>query len=358
MKILQIIPNFGMGGAENMCETIIYELIKANHSVTAVSLYNSRTIITDRLLKNHVNVIFLNKNKGFDFKCIRKLKKLINNTKPDVIHTHLNALKYVILATLFKKIRIVHTIHNIAEKEAQKKDRIFNRFFYKIGKVVPVALSNDVKKTVLKEYNLSDSKVPVVLNGVDLSKCMKKTNYEIKETFKIINVARFNQQKNHKRLIEAFKILNEQYSDMRLQLIGDGELKDEIKELVNSYGLHDKVEFLGIKDDVYMYLHNADCFVLSSDYEGIPMSIIEAMGTALPIVSTNVGGLSDMIVNGKNGFLVGLNSYDLKKEIEKVYLDKNIRQAIGLNALKESIRFSSETMTKRYLMIYKEKFNE
>ena len=352
MTILQVIPTFGMGGAENMCETLSYELVKLKHKVLVVSLYTEKTIITERLKSQGIEVVFLDKKSGFDISCIKRLKDVIKHTKPDVIHSHLYSVKYAILATIGKKIKIIHTIHNVAQKDAVKKDRIFNGFFFKTGKVISVDLSEDVKLTVLKEYKIKEKKVPVVLNGVNLSKCIQKVNYDINGTFRIINVARFNQQKNHRRLIDAFKMLNNKYQNTELHLLGDGELRTEIEQQVLEYGLQDKVKFLGIQSNVYQYLIDSDCFVLSSDYEGVPMSLIEAMGTGLPIVSTNVGGIPNMIKGGEEGLLCELDPIDLAKNIEILYKDISLRKLYGKKALQKSIEYGSVIMAKNYLRIY------
>lgn len=91
---------------------------------------------------------------------------------------------------------------------------------------------------------------------------------------------------------------------LKLQLIGEGELKVQMEELANSLMIKDKVEFLGLKSNVYPYLNKADIFCLPSKYEGIPMSLIEAMGTGLPIIASNVGGIPDMLTDKKDALLV------------------------------------------------------
>lgn len=350
MKILQIIPMLGMGGAETMCETLTNELVKLNNNVIVVSLYSEKTVITERLISQGIEVVSLDKKLGFDLSCIKRLRKLIKQIKPDVIHTHLYAVKYAILATIGKKIKIVHTIHNIAQKEAGKKDRLFNGFFFKTGKVIPVALSENVKDSILKEYKLHDA--PVILNGVDLSKCIKKETYEIGDKFKIINIARFSEQKKHARLIAAFNLFVKDHPNSELRLVGDGELRKDIELLVKQYQLRDKVKFLGLQNNIYPFLHDADCFVLSSDYEGIPLTLIEAMGTGLPIISTNVGGIPDMIKDGEEGLLCELDFNDIEKNMNNFYKNKTLRELCGKNALKKSIKFGAKTMANNYLRIY------
>ena len=144
MKIIQVIPFLGMGGAETMCENLVYELKKLGHEVIVVSLYNKETVITQRLKEASVDVRFLDKKNAFDFSMFKKLKKLFKQEKPDVIHTHLYVTKYVFPVACKLKIKVVHTIHNEARKEATKFWRTFNKYYYKKSLVIPVALSKSI----------------------------------------------------------------------------------------------------------------------------------------------------------------------------------------------------------------------
>lgn len=354
MKIVQIMPYFGLGGAEIMCENLIYELIKLGHDVTVISLFNSHTPITDRLEAAGTKVIYLDKKLGFDFSVIKKIREICKIEKPDAIHTHLYALKYAVLATMFlNNIRIIHTIHSVAEKEAGNLSRKINRIFYKLLGVIPVALSELIRESVMKEYNLPRNRVSVIFNGIDLSKCMPKTDYSIGEKIKILHIGRFSEEKNHIGLLEAFELFNLKYPNSVLQLIGDGEKRSEIENFIKEKNLVNCVEILGLQDNVYNYLHSADIFALPSLYEGIPITIIEAMGTGLPIVATNVGGIPDMLKDSKSALLVNIDSEEISVAFEKLTNDNDLRERLGKSALNESGRFSSLEMARKYYDLYK-----
>lgn len=354
MKIIQIIPFFGMGGAENMCETLCYELQKLGHSVIAVSLYTEKTVITERLENHGVELRFLDKKHGLDLSLFKKIKILLEQEKPDVVHTHLYSAKYVFLVAAKLKIRAVHTVHNIASKEASGISAKFNRFFFKRGKAIPVALSEQVRNTITEQYGLPPENVPTVLNGVDLSKCIKKNDYSVDGKFKIVNVARFSEQKNHKGLLEAFLVFHKNHRDSELWLVGDGEKRAEIESFVKENGLENAVVFCGVQSNVYGYLHDADIFTLPSNYEGVPMTLIEAMGTGLPIVATAVGGVPDML-DEESALLVPVETSAIADAFEKYYLDYELRKFNGENALKAAKRFSAETMARKYINIYQRK---
>lgn len=354
MKIVQIMPEFGLAGAETMCENLTYELLKLGHEVVIISLYDFHSAITARMENAGVRMIYLNKKKGLHIGIISKIRKVIKEVEPDVIHTHRYAMIYSVPASLFLNIRKVHTVHNIAEKEVGKLYRYCYWLFYHVCGVTPVALSEQIRKTIVECYGIVERKIPIIYNGVDLSRCIPKKDYSIKRTMKIVNVARFSEQKNHVRLLESFSMLLEQKKEVELWLIGDGELKGHIKDIVIERDIDDKVMFLGIKDNVCPFLNEADVFVLSSDYEGMPMTLIEAMGTGLPVVTTNVGGIPDMIVNNHDGVLVERKADKLYEALLKIFKDESFREKIGTEAKKTSIKYSSEHMAKAYCKVYKE----
>lgn len=156
-------------------------------------------------------------------------------------------------------------------------------------------------------------------------------------------------------LIEAFALFHKKYSNSQLVLIGDGELKPKIAEQAKEQKIQDSIIFKGVLPSVYNELYNSDIFILPSNYEGIPISIIEAMGTGIPIIATAVGGVSDMIDDGMDGLLIKNDLDEAIEAMEKLYNDLALRMFIGKNALKKVERFASRTMANSYLKIYQSK---
>lgn len=352
MKIVQIMPEFGLAGAETMCENLIYELIKIGHSVTVVSMYDYNSAITERLKKSGVDVQYLGKKPGFDFSMYKKMKRLFENIDADVVHTHRYCAQYAIPAAMIAGVkRRVHTVHNVAEKENGKLAREINKFFFRYCNLIPVALSGRIRDSIVKEYSISKNKIPIIYNGIDLSKCIPKTDYSVHGNFKILHIGRFSRQKNHIGLIKAFNMFHKKCPDSELWLIGDGEKKSEIESYVNNK-LGASVKFFGLQSDVYGYLHDADVFTLTSNYEGIPMTLVEAMGTGLPIVATNVGGVPDMLTNGINALLVKNDIEAIASAFAVYYMDEDFRERHGIMARERSTDFSAKMMAYKYLEIY------
>lgn len=353
MKIIQVIPMFGIGGAQTMCENLSYELMKMGHVVTVISLYNYHSSITERMEAAGVDIIYLNKKPGMDISMVIKLKKIFRKLQPDVIHTHLDCIKYAVFAAKLANVkRCVHTVHNVAEKEAGGLARMINKFYYKHHWAVPVALSPVIQKTIQNVYRINFFDIPVIYNGIDLSKCIPKKDYSIGEKIILLHIGRFSEQKNHKGLLDAFQKIHSEYPMCILQLIGSGEKETEIKRYIEILELTECVQMLGGQSNVFTFLHEADIFLLPSNYEGMPMTIIEAMGTGVPIVATLVGGIPDMLTDGKNANLVKCDAELIYKACAELIDDLELRKKYGKNALNESRKFSAHFMAEQYCAIY------
>lgn len=355
MKILQVIPYFCFGGAETMCENLTYALRDMGHQVTVVSLYNEHTPISERMEGAGIRILYLDKKLGLDVSMVSKLARIMKQEHPDVVHTHLDVIKYAVAAAKLVGVkRCVHTVHNVADKEAEGRlQKIINKAYFTLGWSVPVALSPLVQKTIVDFYGMPEEKVPMVYNGVDLSRCVPRKDYKPGEHFTFVHIGRFNEQKNHKGLLKAFQTVLSRHPHCRLNLLGDGELFAETKAYAAELGIEENVRFLGSQSNVYPYLNEADAFLLPSNYEGMPMTIIEAMGTGLPIVATRVGGVPDMITDGESGLLIPIDSNAVAEACEKLIADQELRERLGSNAKNDSLRFSAQYMAEQYAKLYR-----
>lgn len=351
MKIMQVIPYFCFGGAEIMCESLTYALKNAGQDVFVVSLYNERTPIARRIEEAGIRIVYLDKKLGLDLSMVPKLAKLMRQERPDVVHTHLDVIKYAVAAAKLAGVKkCVHTVHSLADREAEGRvQKIINGTYFRSGWSVPVALTPEVQTSIAEFYGLPLAQIPVIYNGIDLSRCVPKTTYESGETVKILHVGRFDIPKNHAGLLEAFRLLRQSHPECRLRLVGDGDLRADMEALAREKGIDDVVEFCGMQSNVYPYLHEADIFTLPSIYEGNPMTIIEAMGTGLPIVASRVGGIPDMISDGESGLLVEPEPQSICDGLARMAEDSALRRRLGENAKAQSQRFSAEQMAKDYL---------
>ena len=156
MKILQVIPYFCFGGAETMCENLTYALMKLGHEVCVVSLYDEQTPIARRMEEAGVRIRYLDKKLGLDLSMVSKLYAIMKEEKPDAVHTHLDVIKYAVAAAKLAGVKhCVHTVHNVADKEAEGKlQKLINGFYFRLGWSTPVALSPEVRDTIVSFYGM------------------------------------------------------------------------------------------------------------------------------------------------------------------------------------------------------------
>lgn len=351
MKILLVIPNLRTGGAETMVENLAVALRRQEQEPVVVSLYDDRTFISERLERAGVRVLYLHKKSGFDVSLIFRLRKLLREEHPAVIHTHLYVLPYVFLAGS-KNIPIVHTFHNVAKREQGKLGRMITAHLIRKKRLTPVALTEATRQTISEEYGIGAESIPIVQNGIDLEKCRRKSEFPASDGLCFINVARFRPQKNHALLIDAFSRYAKQYPEAKLWLVGDGETRGTAEKQVKSLKLERNVCFFGDTDNVYPLLQKADVFILTSEYEGMPMSIVEAMGTGLPVIATNVGGVPDIVCDGKDGLLTEVSTMSVLEAMNKLTESEDLRITLGKSALASAHEHSSETMARAYTKVY------
>ena len=312
MKILEIIPSLSSGGAERFTVDLCNELSKNNevYLVVLFSLDNNKLAFYKNDISSRVNVISLNKKKGFDFRIHFKIYKLIKKINPDVVHTHLAAFVYSQLTILlYRKAKYFHTVHNAADKEAGHNKYVIylRKNSFKKGLVTPVAISDDSARSFREFYSLP---VDVIFNGRNIlsnTTSLEQAKNEIlkfrktEDTRILINLARVELQKRQDKMAKAVKRLETEgynFCILNIGSIRDESMYNSIQDIAcNSF------VFLGERHNPLDYLLLSDGFTLSSDHEGMPISLIEALGTGCVPVFSPVGGIVDVIKDGINGYL-------------------------------------------------------
>lgn len=352
MKVLQVIPYLGIGGAEHMCEAIVYGLLHLDVDVKIISLYTIHTILTMRMEAKGIKIIYLDKHKGLDVSQYKKLIRLVKYEKPDIIHTHLGASLYVFPVASFCGIPCVHTVHNVAEKENDKINRIFNSLFFKYSKVFPVAISNMVQKSIYQVYGISNKNLAIIYNGIILDKISGKKNYVLGNEINILHIGRLTDQKNQQAIIMAMCPFLKKNPKVRLRFLGDGELMEYLRKQVEEYQLSEQILFCGNQEDVNSFLSISDIFILLSKYEGFPLSLIEAMASGLPSLVTAVGGIPDIAIDNKNALYVQLDLKDVIPKLERLLSSLSLREKIGKCAMETANQYSHHKMAAEYMSLY------
>jgi glycosyltransferase involved in cell wall biosynthesis len=366
-KIIQMLPALGWGGAQIFCLQLCNELAKyPDCDVTLISMYKYNQVkhLPLDMLDKRVKFITLGKRKGLDPKLFLRIYKTLKKLKPNVVHTHLHTAYYCFWAYLFIKDNMfnkIHTLHNLVKYDAPWHGRLAFKYFFGKSIIQPVSISNEVHKSALYEY--ANSNIIRINNGsygVKPSAAFEKVKTDIqqlkkKDTTKVIvNVARITKQKNQQLLIDCMRILEREDENVIALIVG-GYL-EENKKLYDRL-IHDKpgnVHFIGNVNNVNDYLLNADAFLLSSLYEGLPMSLLEAMSAGVVPVCTPVGGLLD-IIKPDIGFL----SKDLSTESYLAALKAFLySDRVTIEKLKANCRlvfknqFSMESCAAKYNKLY------
>lgn len=278
--------------------------------------------------------------------------------RPDIVHAHMVAFSYIILPSFFlRKARYFYTVHNVADKDTNHGFVAKLRKFFLRKRVKGITISKFCAQS-FKDFYGYDSYMTIE-NGcreLIISDCLSETRKEImslkhSSNSKIfICVARIMEQKNHILMVHAFNELAREGLDFELLLIGKYDEDSQIKQDLDKAIECDRIHFLGTRTNIPDYLSLCDYFCLSSLYEGLPISILEAGFSGCYPICTPVGGVPDVIVSDDWGMLSKDVTIESFKEAIETALKKDI-EAGKMKKLYES-RFSMKQCAQRYMKAY------
>ncbi|MDH5828683.1 glycosyltransferase [Sphingobacterium faecium] len=362
LKIIHIIPSLSRGGAERFVVDLCNELSKKNE-VFLISLFDNDADSFKKEVSENVRLISLGKKPGFDIKAMLKLMKVIKNIAPHVVNSHISALEYLIPYSLFKfknrSIKFFHTVHNEADKEVENPVVFFIRkTLFRSKLITPVTISKSMSKSFQEVYNLQgyDKQVD---NGRPYRAFDQEKRDEIRAKYLkndqqlFVNVARIDAQKNQLNLVRAFKDRRPEINNAVLLVLGDVRNEELYNEIIAEIKGEPNIYLLGGVSNVEDYLAASDAFILPSIYEGMPISLIEALSHGCVPICSPVGGITDMIEDGVNGFLTaGILVEDISNTMLRYLNDEN-KEMIKDNA-KTSFhdRYAIETTGLNYLKAY------
>ena len=306
MRIIHVIWDMSIGGAETMLVNIINEQVKSQ-SVELFIVNNDFTEILTRKISKKCCIKYINRNKGSrSILPILKLNIELLRFNPDIIHVHSAELHKLI----FTQKPIVCTFHAPPLYLYPKINKLHKVF----------AISKSVKAK-LKEKGVDSY---IIENGIPTSSISFKNTIEQPSIYQIVQVSRLlSWNKGQDILLGALSILvNERgIKNFHMSFIGEGPSENELKQMTKDYGLEKYVTFLGSQDRDYIFekLHNYDLFVQPSKFEGFGLTVAEAMAAKLPVIVSNIEGPMEIIKNGKYGmYFTSENPEDLADKIEIV----------------------------------------
>ena len=298
MKILYVITGLGVGGAEAITIDIANVMIARGHQVVIMFLTGENQ--QKHRLNSNLKVIGLDMQKtpiGMLF-ALHNALKWVKKFSPDVVHGQMvHANLFCRILRLFCKIPyLICTEHN---KNIEGKIRMWLYRLTDRLSDLNTNVSEEATSYFISQKAFSPSKTITVYNGVDLSKYTKKDvqqretirkRYSISvDEFLFLNIGRLTKAKDQETLIKAFALLCNKGISSKLMIVGKGEEENSLRQLISNLAISDKCILAGVHNNVCQFYSSADCFVLSSLWEGFPMVLIEAMSMELPVITTECG---------------------------------------------------------------------
>ncbi len=362
-RVVHILTSLRTGGAEVFTTNLLGAINVKKYKCSLISLYSSNkgNHLVEKLKDMNIDYFSLNKGPGFNIKIIPVLRGLLRKLKPDILHTHMYTIKYVFLSELKSSLPPwVHTIHTLTNRELLYAERKLASFLYSTGKILPVAVSRSVQSSFEKMYHIPN--INVIYNRVPCDSICTENKAHYRQRLSlphdatiITTVARLAPAKNHAMLIDAFNIILQKEENCLLIIVGDGPLRNTLKQKTNDLQLADKVLFPGKIINPESYLRAADIFALSSNREGLPVSLLEAMRESLPIVATKAGGIPEVVDENYNGHLVDIgDTVGFAAALLKLVKSKQ-RTALGERARKKVLdEFNIQISARKYETVYQQ----
>jgi glycosyltransferase involved in cell wall biosynthesis len=391
LRVMHIVINLEIGGAQEVVHTLAKYMAKGGHKLVVCSFKDGPLrqkierlgipveILPDRRYSILVPHLFI-----LEMLSIRKeLVRLLLKYQIEIVQTHLLQSLDFLVATLYfltdapSIYWTVHNYHFVLRREDLPRfhwllvpKRIAYRLMWQLvihWVTGVIAVSEEVKEAILGKIGFAVAdKIIVINNGVDAERYQKPIDKRQLRQFLglganhylILVVAMFREQKGHYYLINAAAHILPRLPDLRILLVGDGKLRERLLTQTRSLGLEKQILFLGIREDIPDLLAGSDCFVLPSLWEGLPMSLVEAMASGLPIVATEVSGSKQVMLSGVTGLLVPpADSHELAQAIVEIVTQPTRAAKMG-QAARQLIEkeYSASKQAGEYINLYQERY--
>lgn len=355
IKVAMILPDLNFGGAQTMVIRLIKAINKEKFKVRLFIRDSKQGNIVEKVAEESgIDCVFLNidENKKHRFVLLHKilayrnLSRAIKNYNPDLIHSHLE-LFYTFLFTILNRIPLIVTVHSMPKRIYTKRLKLMISILQYINCLRVVGCSKKTSQEAKLIFNLKEENISTIYNPI----CLNEYKFGKKSTsdFIFIHIARLNPIKNQDLLLRAFSTIKKK--NVKLWLIGDGNMIESLKSLAKKLNIEEEVTFMGNRGDVANLLSMANVFVLSSDSEACPMTVLEALASGLPVISTDVGGVRELV--GDSGILVEARNVDqLSKAMLEIQKPDIYSKMANRTAIQTARKFSDIIIAKKYETLY------
>ncbi|MEO7524605.1 MAG: glycosyltransferase [Ferruginibacter sp.] len=364
IKVLHIIKSLGRGGAE----MLLQETLKQHDTERFEFHYIYFLPWKDQMVKGLEDAggIVQNFSAGNNIKIAlqtRKVIKYMRSNHIQLLHCHLPWAGFVgRFIHMLTGIPVIYSEHNKQERYHGITKAINKFTFNKQTKVI--AVSNDVAESIEKNIH---PRIPVqtILNGVNMEHFVRKKEAGLKTRLQykidphcivIGTIAVFRFQKRLKEWIDVFKVMQKKYPGIHGCIVGDGILNTEIRAYLKEQEMEDKILFPGLQTDVLPWLSAMDIFMMTSEFEGLPVALLEAMSMECAVVCTDAGGIKEVIRNNVDGFMVPVDKWqELEQPLTHLLENPTEIKSFGKKARQRvEAAFSLKVMVAQIEQVYAE----
>lgn len=354
IRVLHVINSLEVGGAERVVAQLAKATTALNVDSQILVLGTVNDIIADELRDEPISIVRTEEHAPYAVSNILRLRSHLQSISADIVHVHLfPAQLWAALSNVFLQRRsvFVTTEHNTWNRRRIPLLRPLDWAMYHAFDHV-VCISDATQKSLLEWLPFLEPRTSVIENGVDLGRVRSGSSAggirSSSEFVRLLTVGRLTAVKGHDVLIRALPLLPE----VELQIIGDGELRENLENLAKSLQVDSRVMFMGRRGDVPELLHLADIYVQPSRVDGFCIAAVEAMAAGLPVVASSIPGLSDVVADGAE--LVPPDDPEaLAAAIRRIAKDPERRALVSARARARSKQFSIERMAERHVALYR-----
>lgn len=369
VKVCHVAMGDLWAGAEVHLLALLTYLVRLEQLDCSVILFNEGRL-AEELRKLSLSVTVIPEKNHNALTVAYRLAKIFRTVRPDIVHTH--KYKDSILATIAARIvgvpHVIRVVHGMPEPFKGLSN--VNMFLYTIvdrfvvGSLVDriIAVSSDIERALVRVYGAI--RVWRIHNGIDLDvvqvrteRLEKRKEWAFAETVTLVGtVGRLVPVKGHTVLLEALHILQKSTRPVNLLIVGDGPLRGHLEDEVRRRGLEAVVRFAGYQAESYDFINMMDVFVLPSLHEGIPMVLLEALALQRPVVATRVGGVPEVIQDGRTALLAEpSNASSLARLIQQLAEDPTLAARIGkAGRTRVETEFTARTMAGNTAELYEQ----
>jgi glycosyltransferase involved in cell wall biosynthesis len=345
IRVLEILATLKPAGAENVVLSLATRMDRTKFEVAVVSLYDPFPCgLEPQLQSQNVSVWHLGKHRGPDLRIFGRLRRVVQQFQPDVIHSHCYVTRYT---TGIEAPVMVHTVHNLATTEVGVVGRLFHRYAFQRA-VRPVAVGGAVADSICRLYG--SPPFAIIPNGIDVQRFWRpevrqqwrQANGFRSDDLLVVSVGRLEPQKNPVALANAIA----RVPNAHLLFVGQGKLRPKLSG-------RERVHLLGVRADIPEVLASADVFALASHWEGLPLAVMEAMAAGLPVAATRVGCIPEVVEDGRTGFLIPPgDEVELASVLNRLATDASLRNQMGAAGRARSMSFDVQTMVAAYESLF------